>query len=110
MKIIYISKLLRKYNEYEYTICMSTTPLTQRTSTSPLRSVCPIIARYRKTLRMNLFRTRKLFRMDQLTRIHLSPVCRMSTTPPAWYLPPPNTLSDNHPELAVHPRMNSRSE
>src|ERR1041385_7254278 len=24
--------------------------------------------------------------------------------------PPPDTLSDNHPELVVHPRMNSRSE
>src|ERR1041385_1967556 len=34
----------------------------------------------------------------------------MSMTPPAWYLPPPDTLSGNHPELAVHPRMNSRSE
>src|SRR3954464_345833 len=25
-------------------------------------------------------------------------------------LPPPDTLSGNHPELTVHPRMNSRSE
>src|ERR1041385_1777347 len=33
----------------------------------------------------------------------------MSMTPPAWYLPPPDTLSGNHPELAVHPRMNFRS-
>src|SRR3954471_8412189 len=24
--------------------------------------------------------------------------------------PPPDTLSGNHPELAIHPRMNSRSE
>src|ERR1041385_1432955 len=48
--------------------------------------------------------------MDQLTKIHLSHVCRMSTTPPAWYLPPPDTLSDNHLELAVHPRMNSYPE
>src|SRR3954464_8470714 len=37
-------------------------------------------------------------------------VCRMSTTPPAWYLPPPDTLSGNYPELVFHPRMNSRSE
>src|SRR3954466_16275311 len=59
---------------------------------------------------MNLFRTRKLFRIVQLTRIHHPYVCRMSTTPPAWYLPSPDTLSGNHPELAVHPRMNSRSE
>src|ERR1041385_3185498 len=48
--------------------------------------------------------------MDQLTRIDPSYVCRMSTTPPAWYLPPPDTLSDNHPELVIHPRMNFRSE
>src|SRR4051812_12368574 len=38
---------------------------------------------------MNLFRTRKLFGIDQLTRIHHTHVCRMSTTPPAWYPPPP---------------------
>src|SRR4051812_3113577 len=59
---------------------------------------------------MNLFRTRKLFRMNQLTRIDHPYVCRMSTTPLAWYLPPPDTLSINHPEPVVHPRMNSRSE
>src|ERR1041385_8502817 len=47
--------------------------------------------------------------MDQLTRIHPSPACRMSMTPPALYLPPPDTLSGNHPELTVHPQMNSRS-
>src|ERR1041384_125703 len=59
---------------------------------------------------MNLFRTRKLSGMVQLTRIHAPYLCRMSTTPPAWYLPPLDTLSGNHPELAVHPRMNSCSE
>ena len=36
--------------------------------------------------------------------------CQMSTTPRAWYLPSPDTLSGNYPELAVHPRMNFRSE
>src|SRR4051812_42873093 len=59
---------------------------------------------------MNLFRTRKLFKIVQLVRIHHPYVCRMSTTPPARYLPPPNTLSGNHPELAIHPQMNFRSE
>src|ERR1041385_6705768 len=59
---------------------------------------------------MNLFRTRKLFGIDQLTRIHHPHMCRRSTTPPAGYLPPLDTLCDNHPELTVHPRMNSRSE
>src|SRR3954464_2829814 len=59
---------------------------------------------------MNLFRTQKLFGIVQLTRIHHPYVCRMFTTPPAWYLPPPDILSGNHPELAVQPRMNSRSE
>src|SRR4051812_8635191 len=58
---------------------------------------------------MNLFRIRKLFRMDQIARIH-PPYVFPSTTPPAWYLPPPDTLSGNYPELAVHPWMNSRSE
>src|SRR4051812_14662422 len=62
----------------------------------------------KKTYRMNLFRTRKLFGVEQLTRIHHPHMCRMSTTPPAWYLPPPppDHLSGNHPEPAVHPRMN----
>ena len=59
---------------------------------------------------MNLFLTRKLFRIVQLTRIHHPYVCRMSTTHQAWSLPPSDTLSDNHPELAVHLRMNFRSE
>src|ERR1041385_1141594 len=48
--------------------------------------------------------------MDQLTRIHPPYVFLTSTTLPAWYLPPPGTLSGNHSELVVHPRMNSRSE
>src|SRR4051812_23057737 len=34
----------------------------------------------------------------------------MPMTPPAWYLPHSDTLFGNHPELAVHPQMNSRSE
>ena len=59
---------------------------------------------------MDLFWTQKLFRIVQLTRIHHPYVCRMSTTPSAWSFPPPDTLSGNHPELAVHPRMNFRSE
>ena len=50
---------------------------------------------------MNLFRTRKLFGIDQQTRIHHPRVCRMSTKPP---------VSGNQPELAVHLRMNFRSE
>ena len=58
---------------------------------------------------MNLFRTRKLFGIDQLHRIYHPHVCRMSTTPPAWS-PPPDTLSGNHPEPVPHPRMISRSE
>src|SRR4051812_43452768 len=59
---------------------------------------------------MNLFRTRKLSGMVQLTRIHPPYLCRMSMNPPTLYLPPPVTLSGNHPEPVVHPRMNSRSE
>src|SRR4051812_9610062 len=47
---------------------------------------------------MKLFRTRTLFGIDQLTRIHPSYFCRMSTTPPARYLPPPDHLSGNHLE------------
>src|ERR1041385_242990 len=34
---------------------------------------------------MNLFRTQKLFRIDQLTRIHHPHMCRMSTAPPGDY-------------------------
>src|ERR1041384_3527311 len=48
--------------------------------------------------------------MDQLTQIHHPYVCQMTTTPPAWYLPPTDPLFGNYPELAVHPRMNFRSE
>src|ERR1041384_6502099 len=58
---------------------------------------------------MNLFRTRKLFGIDQLTRIHHPHVSRMSTTPPASS-PPPSTLSANHPEPVFHPRIIFRSE
>src|SRR3954464_12102222 len=47
---------------------------------------------------MNLFRTRTLFRIDQLTRIHPPYIFRMSTTPPTRYLPPPDHLSGNHSE------------
>ena len=65
--------------------------------------------RYCKRTRMNLFRTRMLFGIDQLNRIHHPHVFRMSTTPPAWS-PPSDTLSGNHPEPVVRPRMNSRSE
>src|SRR3954464_10378315 len=56
-----------------------------------------------KSTRMNFFRTRKLFGIDQLTRIHHPYVCRMSTTPPARYLPPPDPLSGNHPEPVKQP-------
>ena len=66
--------------------------------------------RYCKSTRMNLFRTRKLFGIVQLPRIHNPHMCRMSTTPPAWFPPPPNTLSGNHPEVAVHLWMNFRFE
>ena len=59
---------------------------------------------------MDLFRTRKLFGMVQLPGIHHPYICRMSMTPPTWYLSPPGNLSGKHPELAVHPRMNSCSE
>src|SRR3954466_12556894 len=59
---------------------------------------------------MNLFRTRKLFEIVQLTRMHHPYVCRMSTTPPAWYLPSSDTLFGNYPEPVFHPRMNSPSE
>src|SRR3954471_7362645 len=48
--------------------------------------------------------------MDQLTRLHLSHVCRMSTTPPTWNLPPPDHLSGNQPVLMSHPRINSCSD
>src|SRR4051812_12606183 len=57
---------------------------------------------------MNLFRTRKLFGIDQLSQIHHQNACRMSTTP-RHDPPPPDTLSGNHPEPLVHPRMNCRS-
>src|SRR3954465_1443747 len=69
-----------------------------------------MIVRYCYSTRINLFRTRKLFGIDQLTRIHNPHVCRMSMTPQAWSFPPLDTLSGNHPELAVHLRMNFRSE
>ena len=46
-----------------------------------------MIVRYCISTRMILFRTRKLFGIDQLTRIHHPHVCRMSTTSPAWFPP-----------------------
>src|SRR3954468_11061704 len=58
---------------------------------------------------MNLFRTRKLSGINQLTRIQHPHVCRMCTTPPTSS-PPSDTLSGNHPEPVIHPRMNSSSE
>ena len=56
----------------------------------PSRSGPPIrwIVRYCYSARMNLFRTRKLFGIDQPPRIPNPHVCRMSTTPPVWFPPP----------------------
>src|SRR3954463_14074810 len=50
---------------------------------SPLRTVFPMIVRYCYSTRIKLFRTRKLFGIDQIQRIPNPHLCRMSTTPPA---------------------------
>src|SRR4051812_43918742 len=47
--------------------------------------------------------------MNQLARIQYPHVCQMSLTLQTWKLPS-GSSGDNHSELAVHPRMNFRSE
>ena len=70
---------------------------------SPSGPLVRWIVRYCYSARIKLFRTRKLFGIVQLPRIHNPRMCRMSTTPPAWSFPPPNTLSGNHPEPVFIP-------
>ena len=75
---------------------------------SPSRPSVRWFFRYCYSTRMNLFRTRKLFGIDQLTQIH--PHTCVGCPHLQHDPPPPDTLFDNHPEPVVHPRMNSRSE
>src|SRR3954471_18227502 len=91
-------------------VCLPHPPNIPNIEQPLLRTASPMIVRYCYSTRINLFRTRKLFGIGQLTRIHNPHVCRMSTTPPARFPPPPDTLSGKHPELAVHPQVNFRSE
>src|SRR4051812_28242798 len=59
---------------------------------------------------MNLFRTRKLFGIAQLTpNTQPTRVSDIHDTS-GMIFPPPDTLSGNHPEPVFHPRMNSSSE
>ena len=111
MKIISIWKLIRNIPQIRiHHLYGHHPPLTYRTSNIPPPVNPAGNSRYHITIRMKLFWTWKLFGMDQLARIHHPYVCQMTTTPPAWYLPPPDTLSGNYPKLAVHPQMNFHSE
>src|SRR4051812_35059468 len=59
---------------------------------------------------MNLFRTRKLFGIAQLTpNTQPTRVSDIHDTS-GMIFPPPDTLSGNHPEPVFHRRMNSSSE
>src|SRR3954470_24415222 len=77
---------------------------------SPLRTVCPMICPVLLKYPDEFILNTKVVQNSSANTDTPSYACRMSSTPPTWYLPPPDTLSGNHPELADHPRMNSRSE
>src|ERR1041385_4573971 len=68
--------------------------------------ICPVLLKYLDEFISNtkVFRNRST--STDTPPIHLSDVHDTSGMIP----PPPDTLSGNHPELAVHPRMNSRPE
>src|ERR1041385_3794292 len=111
MKIFYISKLLRKIQRirirYPYT---NHPPLTYRTSDRPppdrLSDDCPILINYPDEFILNT-----KFVQNVSTNTDTPFTCFSDVHDTSDMLPsPPDTLSDNHPELAVHPRMNSHSD
>src|ERR1043165_4623032 len=76
---------------------------------SPLRTVspmnCPVLLQYPDQFILNT----KVVR-NRSTTPDTSPT-RVSDVPNTFgIIPPPDTLSGNHPEPVIHPRMNSSSE
>src|SRR3954463_3080949 len=90
---------------------MSTTPL-QRTEhrTVPLRTDCPINCPVLLEC-PDEFIPNTNVSQNRSTSTDTPPLCFSGTHDPAGLiLPPPDTLSGNHPEPVVHPQMNFRSE
>src|SRR3954467_10127989 len=111
MKIIYISKLIRKIQRLRIRyLLVYHTPLTYRTSNRPLRTVCPMICPVLLKYPDEFIPNMKVVR-NTSTNLDTPPT-RVSDVhdTPSLIFPPPDTLSGNHPELAIHLRMNFRSE
>src|SRR4051812_31998456 len=66
---------------------------------------CPVLLKYPDEFIPNTKVVRDISTIPDTPPIRLSDV-----HDPFGMIPPPDTLSGNHPELAVHHRMNSRSE
>src|SRR3954468_2697479 len=68
--------------------------------------ICPVLLRYPDEFIPNAKVVRNRSTNPDTPHTRVSDVHDTS----GMILPPPDPLSGNHPELAVHPRMNSRSE
>src|SRR3954470_1550875 len=77
---------------------------------SPLRTVCPMICPVQLKYPDEFILNTKVVQ-NSSTDLDTPPI-RLSDVhdTPTCYLPPPETLSGNYPELTVHPRLNSHFE
>src|SRR3954463_11146102 len=111
MKIFSISKLIRKMRRIRIRyLFVYHTPLTYQTSNRPLRTVCPMIFPVLLKYPDEFILNTKVVQ-NSSTNTDAPPICLTDVHDTSGMIPPPlYTLSGNHPELAVHPRMNSHSE
>src|SRR3954462_14716809 len=86
------------------------TPLTYRTSNRPLWTVCPMICLVLLKYPDEFISNTKVVRNGS-TNPDTPPTRVSDVHDTSGMIPPPptDTLSDNHSEPVLHPRMNSRS-
>src|ERR1041385_8896887 len=97
-------------NTNTLSVCLSHPSNTMNIEPSPLRTDCPIncpvLLKYPDEFISNTKVVRNRSTNLDTPPTHVSDVHDTS----GMISPPPDTLSGNHPEPVVHPRMNSRPE
>src|ERR1041385_642708 len=90
---------------------MSTTPLQHNEhQTFPLRTVCPINGPVLLDCPDEIIPNTNVSRNRSISTVTPPLCCSGNHDTSGLILPPPVTLSGNHPEPVVHPLMNSRSD